>query len=183
MGIKKDHLVDKLVSRFGFGAPKKGRRKHHPLRLMHNNKIVAQTRYSSSWGTVADSMLATIGKQLHVDGATLKKMCECTVSSSQYINLLRSRGRLDPPTTPGQTPTLGRTIAAIRRHPAQAGTWQHSLAGSLYLERALTAAANLGLPTRILFDYLTDATTAHFIDQPAPSLPPIRCSRERIHRL
>ena len=49
-----------------------------------------------------------------------------------------------------------------------------SLAGSLYMERLLTTAATLGPQKRNLFDYLTDAMTAHFAAQPVPSLLPVR---------
>jgi transposase len=47
-----------------------------------------------------------------------------------------------------------------------------SLAGSRYVERLLTAVATLQLQGRDAYEYLTDLMTAHFANQPLPSLLP-----------
>lgn len=47
-----------------------------------------------------------------------------------------------------------------------------SAAGSRFVERMLTASETCRLQNRPLFDYLTQAVTAHFAKQPAPSLTP-----------
>ncbi|MCL4553107.1 MAG: hypothetical protein M1305_06110 [Candidatus Marsarchaeota archaeon] len=94
MPMLKRDLTRRLIEKCHFEfSEAKG---HNKLSLKVNGRTVALTFLSRSYSELDDSMLRSIAHE--IGGITLRqliRLCECTISRDEYMELLRQNGRLD----------------------------------------------------------------------------------------
>ena len=81
-----------LIQKFGFSEVAGSR--HDAVSLMVDGKKVATTRFSRSVQEIDDIVLGLIARELWVNLNALKRMCECTISRDDYLQMLRRAGHL-----------------------------------------------------------------------------------------
>ena len=97
MPLKTSEVIDKLVNKFGFKWVKvSGRSNHERLAYYFDGKKVATTGFSRSFRPntdIDDSLITPFMREVRVQTAKqFKGMINCTVSSDDYIEILRSQG-------------------------------------------------------------------------------------------
>lgn len=67
---------------------------HHWYEIRHDGKYVARTKVSHGESEISSGIISAIARQIHVNTGQLTRLVDCTMSCDQYIDHLKSIGRL-----------------------------------------------------------------------------------------